>query len=65
MWNYTEKMSGMLITLTHIRNDAKTVNVLTKACFSNVHKISLVAVHFLLHDNVDNEDSASDVKPFK
>jgi protein SDA1 len=56
-------MSGNLLVLKS-RNDAKTVNVLTKACFSKVHKISLVAIHFLLHDNVpENNDSDDDDGP--
>ncbi|XP_020617627.1 protein SDA1 homolog [Orbicella faveolata] len=50
----------------NIWNDAKTVNVLTTACFSSVTKIVVAALAFFLgkdEENKDKEDSDSDQEP--
>ncbi|KAJ7392999.1 Protein SDA1 [Desmophyllum pertusum] len=50
----------------NIWNDAKTVNVLSTACFSSVTKIVVAALAFFLgkdEENKDKEDSDSDQEP--
>lgn len=50
----------------NIWNDAKTVNVLTTACFSSVTKIVVAALAFFLgkdEESKDKEDSDSDQEP--
>ncbi|KAL5505317.1 hypothetical protein EMCRGX_G006730 [Ephydatia muelleri] len=46
----------------NIWNDAKTVNVISTACFSPISKIMVAAVGFFLHDDstADDNDASSD-----
>ncbi|KAM9329807.1 protein SDA1 homolog isoform 2-T2 [Gastrophryne carolinensis] len=44
----------------NIWNDAKTVNVITTACFSKVTKILVAALQFFLGTNEDKKDSDSE-----
>ena len=52
-------------TLTHPRNDAKTVNVISTACFSPISRIVVSSLKFFLtgesEEESDNESSDSEV----
>ncbi|KAL5012793.1 hypothetical protein ScPMuIL_011344 [Solemya velum] len=46
----------------NIWNDAKTVNVITTACFSKVAKILVAAMNFFLGNDTPDEDESEDEK---
>ncbi|XP_041359788.1 protein SDA1 homolog [Gigantopelta aegis] len=49
----------------NVWNDAKTVNVITTACFSKVAKILVAAVKFFLGKDTRDDDDSDDEKPEK
>jgi protein SDA1 len=44
----------------NVWNDAKTVNIISEACFSQVPKIAATAIQFFLNTNDKSKDDDSD-----
>lgn len=44
----------------NVWNDAKTVNIISEACFSNVPKIAATALQFFLNSNESKDEDSDD-----